>query len=300
MSPSRPLLVGLVLSCLCACRAQVDAGAQAFEHGIDLPAPLSASADAGITLFDGDFDSDERALSELDGVQLITGDLRLSALNDAELVQFDLEQVNGDVIISGSDALRLINLGQLRRVGGALRITQNSALTSVNLARLLTTGGEVALRYNAALNFINLSGLSRAGGLQLATDALRSFSAPALNVVEGDLAVGAEVFASNDALASVQLDTLSAVGGNLRVVQNPALRAFSAPALTRVGETLVVAQNPLLDTVELDALAHVGEAFCLCDNPLLPQCAADAVQASLQSPPAQSVATGNNPSGVCQ
>src|SRR6185295_10921232 len=108
-----------------------------------------------------------------------------------------LEQVDGDLAITGNPALLALPLKNLLRVTGTMTVSGNTALKTIDLSKLTTTG-PVELADNPQLG------------------SLTGFAATSIN---GDFAIR-----NNIALSS--LGTMSAlyrVTGNLTIDNNPAL-----------------------------------------------------------------------------
>ena len=95
---------------------------------------------------------------------LIDGNPVLTALDPLGLADPELEEVDGDVAITGNTALTAVPLGNLTRLTGALTVSGNPALTSVDLGKLATTG-PVAVHHNTALTSLGtMSALYRVTG----------------------------------------------------------------------------------------------------------------------------------------
>jgi hypothetical protein len=81
---------------------------------------------------------------------LIDNNDALTSLDALERDDPKLEQVAGDVAITGNAALPTVKLPNLATVAGALTITGNAAVKTIELSRLATTG-HIEVADNAAL-----------------------------------------------------------------------------------------------------------------------------------------------------
>jgi hypothetical protein len=181
---------------------------------------------------------------------LIDGNAALATLDPLGLDDPKLEEVDGDVAITGNAALISVPLKNLTKVTGALTISGNTAARIVDLTRLATTG-HVEIADNAQLT------------------SLTGFAATTIN---GDLAIR-----NNAALTT--LGTMSAlyrVTGNLTIDNNAALANLAAftTSIKFVDLALTIRNNQNL--TDLGALKHlqlVG-AITITNNQNLVTCRA--------------------------
>ncbi|MCX6281144.1 MAG: T9SS type A sorting domain-containing protein [Bacteroidetes bacterium] len=154
-------------------------------------------------------------------------------------------EIQGDVIISGTDITNLDSLRGVVAIDGYLEISHTELLGSLSgLDSLRTVGGHFGIYTNLALN--NLSGLSH----------LRS--------VGGNF----EIF-DNPVLASLKgLDTLASVAKNLWIGSNPLLVKLNGlHHLGSIGGLLQINDNGLLkDLVELHHLKDLGAELVIYSN----------------------------------
>ncbi|HEX7838223.1 MAG TPA: hypothetical protein VF469_12200 [Kofleriaceae bacterium] len=95
---------------------------------------------------------------------LIDGNPALTSLDPLGLADPRLEEVDGDIAITGNTALPAIPLGNLIRLTGALTVSGNPALTSIDLGKLAATG-PVDIADNARLGSLGtMSALYRVTG----------------------------------------------------------------------------------------------------------------------------------------
>ena len=71
---------------------------------------------------------------------LIDGNTALTSLDPLALDDPQLQEVDGDIAITGNPALTAIPLGNLTKLTGALTVSGNSALTSLALGKLVGAG----------------------------------------------------------------------------------------------------------------------------------------------------------------
>jgi hypothetical protein len=289
------LVVALAVT---GCGRDVYVGAPAGSGGLpdgNLTAPPAAAPPARppADTFVGSWRSAELGVAGLAGFRVVTGDLIITTLDTATWAPFDLEEVQGDLVVCGSEALENLNLSALARVGGRLRVCDAPALGSLTLSGLVEVDGDLILERVPALRVINLDLLEAAGGVGLKGIGATSLALPRLAAVGGDLAL---VPRGESALEAMSAPLLGAVLGNLELVAHPSLRSLSAPSLQQVGGALRIERNPLLRTLDLGDLHTVGAGGCVCDNPALPACAGEAI-ASLDGGVVD--AEGNTGSGGC-
>jgi len=199
---------------------------------------------------------------------LIDGNAALTTLDPFELDDPRLEEVDGDLAITGNAALSSIPLKNLTKVTGAVTISGNTLVKTADLSKLATTG-HVELADNPKLT--SLTGL-------------------AATTINGDFAIR-----NNAALTT--LGTMSAlyrVTGNLTIDNNAALANLAAftTSLKFVDQTLAVTNNPNLS--DLGALKHlqlVG-AIAITNNANLVICRAMEIDRCVQHPTA-AVITSN-------
>lgn len=95
---------------------------------------------------------------------LIDGNPALTSLDPLGLDDPQLQEVDGDLVITGNTALTAIPLGNLTKLTGAFTVSGNSALTSVALGKL-AAAGHVEISDNARLATLGaMSALYRVTG----------------------------------------------------------------------------------------------------------------------------------------
>jgi hypothetical protein len=200
----------------------------------------------------------------------------LTSLDPLGLTDPKLEEVDGDIAITGNTALTAVPLGNLTRLTGALTVSGNPALTSIDLGKLATTG-PVEIADNARLG------------------PLTGFAATEIN---GDLAVH-----HNAVLTS--LGTMSAlyrVTGNVMIDSNPALANLAAftTSLRFIDQSLTITNNAQL--TDLGALKHVSlvRAITITGNQNLVNCRALEVDRCTQHPTASVITSNKNISCTTQ
>lgn len=95
---------------------------------------------------------------------LIDGNPALTSLDPLGLDDPQLQEVDGDIVITGNTALTAIPLGHLSKLTGALTVSANSALTSIALDKL-AGAGHLEISDNATLTTLGtMSALYRVTG----------------------------------------------------------------------------------------------------------------------------------------
>jgi hypothetical protein len=210
------------------------------------------------------------------GRLVVTGNSKLTNLK-----QLSFETAPAGVLIDGNSALVTLDPlelddPKLEQVAGDLVITGNSALPAVSLHNLLKVTGAMTVSGNAALKTIDLSKLSNTGHVELADNpqlgALTGFAATAIN---GDFAIR-----NNIALSSLgTMPALYRVTGNLTIDNNPALVNLAAftTSLKFIDQVLTITNNQSL--ADLGALKHLQliGAIAITNNKALVTCRADEI-----------------------
>ena len=201
---------------------------------------------------------------------LIDGNTVLATLEPLGLDQPKLEEVDGDIAITGNPALISVPLGHVTKVTGSLTVSGNTQLKLIDLSTLATTGA-VDIADNTQL--MSLTGL------------------PA-TTINGDLAIR-----NNAALAT--LGTMSAlyrVTGNLTIDGNAALTNLSSftTSIKFVDLALTITNNPKL--TDLGALKHLSlvGAITITGNPTLVTCRATEIDRCVQHPTAAVISNNDD------
>jgi len=118
---------------------------------------------------------------DLTSIHMHNGDIILSS--QAELNDFEIQYVNGDLTISGPDIVDLSPLSALASVKGALIITENPLLTNLEGLNSLIEVGFLSIDKNANLTMINgLNALIQCGGMYIgenqALETIKCFNSP--------------------------------------------------------------------------------------------------------------------------
>ena len=104
------------------------------------------------TVYEGELRVSSAAdLSILDGIQVVEGDLQITAEDISELNIGDLTRVEGDLWIRYNTRLTDLNMPNLSSVSGGLSISQNERLDTIDLTALRSVGGSFAISYNCKL-----------------------------------------------------------------------------------------------------------------------------------------------------
>ncbi len=201
---------------------------------------------------------------------LIDGNTVLASLEPLGLDQPKLEEVDGDIAITGNPALISVPLGHVTKVTGSLTVSGDTQLKLIDLSSLSTTGA-VDIADNTQL--MSLTGL------------------PATTIA-GDLAIR-----NNAALTT--LGTMSAlyrVSGNLTIDGNPLLTSLASftTSIKFVDQALTITNNPKL--TDLGALKHLSlvGSIAITGNPTLSNCRAIEIDRCVQHPTTSVISNNNN------
>jgi Receptor L domain len=191
---------------------------------------------------------------------LIDGNTALATLDPLDLDDPKLEEVDGDVAITGNTALGSLPLKYVTKVTGAVTVSGNTVLKSIDLSKLATTG-HVEIADNTQLT--SLTGL------------------PA-TTINGDFAVR-----HNAALATLgTMSSLYRVTGNLTIDNNTALTNLAAftTSIKFVDLALTITNNQNLS--DLGALKHLSlvGAITITNNQNLVTCRAMEIDRCVQHP----------------
>ena len=174
-----------------------------------------------------------------------------------------------------------------------------SAAVSLDLPSLEAAGG-LQIQQNDALESLALPVLAFVGatpGVDIKLNPeLTDLVAPSLATVDGHLYV-----LSNDAVVEISAPALEVINGNLAVA-NAGLEQLDLPMLGQIGGFLAIIGHDSLWSLNLQSLAGVGSYFELHDNEALPQCLVDAVLAQVLAAGgvgSYSIVTGNKDGCVC-
>jgi hypothetical protein len=229
-----------------------------------------------------------RPLGIYGGELTVTGNARL-----ANLTQLSFQTAATGILIDSNPALATLDpLGladpKLEQVDGDIAITGNAALVAVPLGNLSKVTGGVTITGNAGLRLVDLSKLAATGHVELADNAqltsFTGFAAAAMTTINGDLAVH-----DNPALATISaMSSLYRITGGLTIANNPALTSLAALAssVRFVDQTLAITNNQNL--TDLGALKHlqlVG-AITIINNQNLVTCRAIEIDRCVPHPTA--------------
>ncbi len=137
-----------------------------------------------------------------------------------------LESITGDLTIGPTVGVSEISLLELREIGGSIRVASNGSLRGLFLPRL-EKAGRISIEANVSLGTVSM---------------------PRLDEVAGSILI------TNDAeLELLDLSSLTTVGKELVILDNPKLVLIEAGRLTRA-ESIRVDGNPALPVEQLEAL----------------------------------------------
>jgi hypothetical protein len=232
--------------------------------------PVKVAALQGARVVEGSLTIDDDAPVALPALELVTGNLAVSAATP-EVAFPALREVAGNLAIDAAE-LGASALARLEQVAGSLSITsagaqgagiavEAPALREVRGDLTLAGAGDVALpalrqvgravRVAGKHRTLQLDALSAIGGVLSVTDqALTAVALPLLSITGG-------VHVASTPLVTVSLPKLFVVTANVEVFDNPALTAFDVHDLDTISGTLLVTNNPALVTLPVATLFAV-------------------------------------------
>ena len=186
-------------------------------------------------------------------------------------------QLEGDVLISGSDIMNLNGLSVVTSIGGNLMFTGNNLLTSLTgFENLTIIGGDLSFNswYSWGNPFLNdLTGLNN---LTLIGGNLHIFYNDALTSLTGlnnltSIAGNFHVDDNNSLINFNGLEELNSIGGYLRIFSSNALTSLAGlENLNFIGGSLDIINNDALTSFTgLENLTSTGGTFYISDNDLL-------------------------------
>jgi len=178
-------------------------------------------------------------------------------------------QIDGDVVISGSNIFNLNGLSVVTSIGGSLLIECNKILTSLDgLTNVSSIGVDLRLEGNFSLtNLTGLENVTFIGGDLILSNNLSLFS---LSGLSGLSSIGGALWIDdNKALLNLTgLDNLAFVAGIVRIYSNSSLTSLTGlESLTSIGGNLLIGGqehlgglgNPSLTSLEgLVNLTSIG------------------------------------------
>lgn len=208
---------------------------------------------------DGLLSNDEVLQIEYECSEILSRDVGIGS--DADVAALaKIRVINGTVVVEATSLTDLV-LPQLTRVIGDIFIGENPQLTRVSLPALQGVDG-LGLRNDPALTAVEAPALLGVKQLEIAGTALPDLGGfPALRSAETGI-----ILRSNPALQSLQLPSLSSIGGQLEVAINPTLTTLSL-AVDGQLDTVLVVENGL-QTLNL-TLDSVRQLVGIGSNPQL-------------------------------
>jgi hypothetical protein len=268
MHATRFLLVGIVLGL-----GLSSAGCESGDEGAEVERSPIFAGSIRTSRFNQD------GLAQLEGVQVVTGDLRLSGVEslaalsslvhvhgsliieaNADLKSLagleKLTRVNGDFAIVGAPSVRsLEELGALEQVGGAFSLSGLTVTDLTGLSKLRSIGGDLAITHNSGLeSLVGLDSLSSVGG--------------SLDLTGNDMLASARLAEHGDG---------PSLGGHVHVLDNPKLRELEGFGYLSPGEEacrsghedIFIADNEQLESITLPSLIGRRPCVTIFDNPAL-------------------------------
>jgi hypothetical protein len=159
-------------------------------------------------------------------------------------------EIEGNLMIKGSDISNLDGLSALSSIGGYLRISENPMLTDLSgLENLLSVGEEIRLYDNPLLNSVSVLSNLNTTGNDLAI--YHNTSLTSLAGLENLTAIPGGVGISDCALTNLLgLNNMTDVGGNLSLSDLPGITSLNGLGqLTSVGETISIRNNENLTSL---------------------------------------------------
>lgn len=174
-----------------------------------------------------------------------------------------LDEVGGDVGVSGNTEATTIDLGALTSVGGSLAVSDNPSVTNVNLVSLTTVAEDFTFQGNFSVLEIDLSSLTGVGGSMSVEGNTSSTNVnlPLLEAVGGSMSVDGNTSSTN-----IDLSSLAEVGASMSVDGNTTSTNVNLPLLEVVGGSMSVNGNTSSINTDLSSLTDVGGNLSIEDN----------------------------------
>jgi hypothetical protein len=240
-----------------------------LQGSIALMSSLDIQMLAGVETITGDVSISNSGLTNLIGLEslktiggnlLVDHNASLQALVGSGLI--NLVTVAGDIRIDYNPALTVIRLPSLVNAGSIV-IRENSALTTLDgFDALVKVDGRLFVEDNVKLAKITgLQSVTSVGSLEMVGNAAKTISLAHLKVIHGALSMQAGSHEDSDALVTFTLPALTTIEGDLTVDYLGGLTTFSLPLLTAVqGGNMEFYYDTVLDDIGLPKLAKLGTA----------------------------------------
>ncbi|RCI02878.1 hypothetical protein CU098_007534 [Rhizopus stolonifer] len=229
-----------------------------------------------------------------------SGNIIIDNSGAGDLKLHGVELLEGNLLVTGNDALQAFSMPNLQGVNGEIRFANNKLLTSLNLAKLYAVRSfEVSvhpalneLRFAAGLSeaekiTITDTTVTRVDGLKMKTTQdisvsnniyLKSFG------LTNTTSVNNVLFSSNSPnlridlskvqsmrestfrnVAGLNLDGLSRVSGDMSFISN-SFDTLDMPSVTEISGTLTLTDNMQLNNLSMAKLSHLGGALSVSGN----------------------------------
>ncbi|CAO3662736.1 unnamed protein product [Rhizopus stolonifer] len=229
-----------------------------------------------------------------------SGNIIIDNSGAGDLKLHGVELLEGNLLVTGNDALQAFSMPNLQGVNGEIRFANNKLLASLNLAKLYAVRSfEVSV--HPALNELRFAaGLTEAEKITITdttvtrVDGLKMKSTQDISVsnniylksfgLTNTTSVNNVLFSSNSPnlridLAKVQsmrestfrnvaglnLDGLSRVLGDMSFISN-SFDTLDMPSVTEISGTLTLTDNMQLNNLSMAKLSHLGGALSVSGN----------------------------------
>ena len=180
--------------------------------------------------------------------------------------------IDGNVIIAGSNVTNLNGLGDLNSIGGDFKVQYQIYLIDLaGLEGLTTIGGNFHIVNSVALaSLAELEALTSIGG---SVHIVNNHAITSLEGLEWLVSISGDLWInSNNALTSLAaLEGVTSIGGNLMIYDNDALTSLTGlEGVTSIGEDLIIESNDaLVNLAELEGITSLEGALVIEDNDAL-------------------------------
>jgi len=220
-----------------------------------------------------------------------------SQIDSFQIIYPNCTEIEGYLVINGSDISNLNGLNELTSIGGDLNISYNQLLTTLSgLDGLTSIGGELSLMRNYSLtsllgldnvtsiegniiifqnnlltNLTGMEGLTNIEGelfISGHSNLLNLSGLDNLSSLGGHLRIGGQPYTNNSLTSLTGLEDLTTIGGDLKIENNNALTSLEGlDNVTSIMGRLWIDGNDALTSLEgLDNVTFIGENITIGDN----------------------------------
>ncbi len=207
--------------------------------------------------------------SEIEGSVIISGSDITNLLGLMELTSIGGDLLIGTMYYYGNPYLiNLSGLNNLTSIGGRLLIIDNHALTSLSgLDNVTSIGGDLSIKFNNALT--SLAGLDNVTFIGGNVDIMWNEALTNLTGLNNLTSIGDYLsIRNNDALTSLSgLENVTSIGGGPSIYDNDALTSLTGlEGLTSIGWLSISSNSSLTTLTGLEGLTSIGESLSIGGN----------------------------------